>query len=61
MRLPPFYTLFCVLVLALFAYTKYQGWALSDSGTTARGGSSGTSSSSGSAFHYVGTASSYHK
>jgi hypothetical protein len=58
MRLPPFYTLFCVLVLGLFAYTKYQGWALSDSGTSARGSSSG---SSGSAFHYVGTASSYHK
>ena len=28
MRFPPFYTLFCMLILSGFVYTKYQGYTL---------------------------------
>jgi hypothetical protein len=45
MKLPPFYTLFCVVVLGVFGYAKYEGLALFGSGSAAenRGGGSHSS------------------
>jgi hypothetical protein len=42
MKLPPFYTLFCVAILGVFTYGKYQGFSLFGAGaaaTTQGGGS----------------------
>ena len=58
MRLPPYYTAFCVIVLVVFAYAKFEGRALTGSSFATSGGA--TRNSDGS-FSYVGTSSSYHK
>lgn len=49
MRFPLFYTLFCVLILGGFIYTKYQGYALF--GTSNAATSGGGSRASGA---YIG-------
>ncbi len=49
MKLPPFYTLFCLAVLGTFIYAKYQGLALFGSGVA-----SGTSSGSHSTGVFLG-------
>lgn len=50
MRRPPAYALFCLLVLALFTFAKYQGYALF--GTPGQAAAAAGSSRSGSSgFH----------
>ena len=45
MKLPPFYTLFCLAVLGVFTYAKYEGLMLFGSGRAATTQGGGTHSS----------------
>jgi len=36
MKLPPFYTLFCLLVLGVFTYAKWEGLALFNTGAASQ-------------------------
>jgi hypothetical protein len=49
MKLPPFYTLFCLAVLGFFTYGKYQGFALFGLGNAAASPGGGSHSSGVSA------------
>ena len=51
MKLPPFYTLFCAAVLALFAFAKVQGLAVLGASTVASSSRTGGYSSGISGSH----------
>jgi hypothetical protein len=54
MKIPPFYSLFCLLVLGGFIYAKYQGLDLFSSGAASQ-----THNTAGS--HYTGVFIGSHK
>jgi hypothetical protein len=45
MKLPPFYTLFCLAVLGVFIYGKYEGLSLFGTGNPAANPAGGSHSS----------------
>lgn len=57
MRLPPLYTAFCVIVLAVFSYAKFEGLALGGSSF----GVNGATRNADGSFSYTGTSNGYHK
>jgi hypothetical protein len=54
MKIPPVYSLFCLLVLGVFIYAKYQGLDLFSSGATSQTHNTGGS-------HYTGVFIGSHK
>jgi hypothetical protein len=47
-KFPPVFTLYCLLILGMFATAKYEGWALFGAGTAAASSTAGgTRASSG--------------
>ncbi len=57
MRWPAPYTIFCAVVLIVFAWTKYAGVSIGDTGMDYTNRNSG----SGGGFFYTGTSGGYHK